>query len=82
MRNVNSGGHKGNSTVARVVDALGRHGARPRRTSSGYLALCPAHEDREPSLSIGEGDDGRALIKCHAGCETEAVLRALGMTLS
>ncbi len=49
-------------------------------TASGWKALCPAHDDREPSLSIKEGDDGRVLLYCHAGCPTEGVLRALDMT--
>ena len=50
------------------------------RTASGWKALCPAHDDREPSLSIKEGDDGRILLYCHAGCPTEGVLRTLDMT--
>jgi Toprim domain len=33
------------------------------------MARCPAHEDREPSLSISNGENGRLLLKCHAGCE-------------
>lgn len=36
--------------------------------SGGWLACCPAHEDRSPSLSINAGDDGRVLLKCFAGC--------------
>ncbi len=47
-----------------------------------YVARCPAHEDRSPSLAIKDGDDGRVLIHCFAGCETEDVLSALGMTFS
>lgn len=46
---------------------------------SGYwLALCPAHEDHKPSLSVREHDDGVG-VKCHAGCTTEEILGALGM---
>jgi hypothetical protein len=47
----------------------------------GYQALCPAHDDREPSLSVSEGEDGRALIKCFAGCETEDVVGELGLEM-
>ena len=50
------------------------------RIRGGWKALCPAHDDREPSLSIKEGDDGRVLLYCHAGCPTESVLRTLDMT--
>jgi hypothetical protein len=54
----------------------------PKRNGSGYQSQCPAHEDRNPSLSISEGDDGRALLKCHAGCPIEAILKAIGLTLA
>ncbi len=47
-----------------------------------YLSRCPAHDDRSPSLAIKDGDDGRILIHCFAGCETEDVLSAIGMTFS
>ena len=47
-----------------------------------YLSRCPAHDDRSPSLAIKDGDDGRVLIHCFAGCETENVLSAIGMTFS
>lgn len=59
----------------RLVDATGA-----RRVGSGWMALCPAHEDRNPSLSVSEGDTC-ALVTCHAGCETEAVLSALGISM-
>jgi hypothetical protein len=49
----------------------------PRRAGEGrWMALCPAHDDRNPSLSIRETRD-RVLIHCFAGCPTEAVLDAL-----
>jgi hypothetical protein len=51
-----------------------------RRSGRGYLARCPAHEDRTPSLSIGQGGDGRILLRCWAGCQTGAVLAALGLS--
>jgi hypothetical protein len=40
-------------------------------------ALCPAHDDVEPSLSVGTGYDGRLLLYCHAGCEFADILAAL-----
>lgn len=40
-------------------------------------ARCPAHDDRNPSLSISEGQDGTPLVYCHAGCSQEAVISAL-----
>jgi hypothetical protein len=51
-----------------------------KRNGSGWIARCPAHEDRNPSLSINEGSDGRILLKCHAGCGNDAILAKLGLT--
>ena len=47
-----------------------------RRVGSRWMARCPAHEDRSPSLSIGERDS-RVLVHCFAGCEQEVVLASL-----
>jgi putative DNA primase/helicase len=46
------------------------------------IARCPGHDDREPSLSIREAEDGKILIRCHAGCDQKRVisgLRSLGL---
>ncbi len=40
-------------------------------------ACCPAHEDKTPSLCIGDSDNGRLLTHCQAGCSAEAVWGAL-----
>ena len=45
-------------------------------SGDGHMAKCPAHEDRTASLSINTGDDGRVLLKCHAGCDVDAILHA------
>lgn len=42
-----------------------------------FMAQCPAHEDRTPSLHVSTGDDGKTLIKCHGHCDTDNVLAAL-----
>ena len=54
---------------------------RVRKSGSGWTARCPAHEDHHASLSVGEGTDGRILLKCFAGCSAEAIVRALGLEL-
>ena len=48
-----------------------------RKAGSGWTARCPAHEDRTPSLSIRDSNDGKVLVRCHAGCEQEQVIAAL-----
>jgi hypothetical protein len=60
-----------------ILDHL--EGVRPNGREK-YMARCPAHADRSPSLSIWLKDDGRILLKCFAGCDTEAVLTAMGLT--
>jgi hypothetical protein len=44
------------------------------------MALCPAHADKNPSLSIRQ-ENGRLLLHCFAGCTVEAVCAALGITV-
>ena len=53
-----------------------------KRRGAGWHARCPAHDDRRPSLSIAEGDDGRALVHCHAGCTPPAIVEAVGLNLA
>lgn len=62
-----------------VRDALERHGCAPRGPEHKFTAQCPAHDDHAPSLSVREGADGRALLYCFAGCDTAAVIGALGL---
>jgi hypothetical protein len=47
-----------------------------KATPTGWIARCPAHEDRSPSLSISEGEGGRLLLHCHAGCTFDDILHA------
>ena len=51
-------------------------------SGTGYSACCPAHEDRSPSLSFSEAEDGKVLIQCHAGCSLKAVLASIELTQS
>jgi hypothetical protein len=46
-----------------------------------WIARCPAHEDRHPSLSIRELDDGRILLHCFAGCSVHEITQAIGIDL-
>jgi putative DNA primase/helicase len=53
-----------------------------KKCGVGWTAKCPAHDDTRNSLSVSEGDDGRLLLKCHAGCEFESILAAVPHTNS
>jgi len=53
-----------------------------RQTGAGrWQARCPAHDDKGPSLSVREMDDGRVLVHCFAGCDTSEVLAAVGLDI-
>src|SRR5687768_13487176 len=47
-----------------------------KRTAKGWMARCPSHNDRNPSLSIAT-DGGKVLLHCHAGCSFENIVHAL-----
>ena len=49
-----------------------------RPSSRGYVACCPAHDDRHPSLSISAGQRG-ILVKCWAGCSLMQICESLGI---
>ena len=54
-----------------------------RKSRVGWMARCPAHDDRKASLSISVDEKAtKILVYCHAGCRTEAVCRRLGITLN
>ena len=59
-------------TAETIAKALGG-----RIAGGGWMARCPAHDDREPSLSICDADDGKVLVRCHAGCDQERVIVTL-----
>jgi putative DNA primase/helicase len=59
-------------TAETIAKALGG-----RRAGATWMARCPAHADREPSLSIKDADHGKVLVRCHAGCNQQQVIAAL-----
>lgn len=62
--------------IETVLNLLPRHA----KSGNGYKANCPAHDDKKPSLSVTEAEGGRVLLHCHAGCTTEAVVEAMGLS--
>lgn len=53
-----------------------------RQVKAGqWVACCPAHDDKSPSLHITEADDGKLLVKCWTGCTAESVCSAVGLEL-
>ncbi|MFF9036427.1 AAA family ATPase [Streptomyces sp. NPDC014892] len=64
------------SEYDQIIEGLNAHGSR-RSGASGWQ--CPAHDDRNASLSVNE-KDGKPLVFCQAGCHTDDVLNALGLS--
>jgi hypothetical protein len=74
----NSNGRPIDLPITIVVPLL----ERCKSTANGqWSARCPAHDDRNPSLSVAVGDDDRVLVHCHAGCKTEDILAALNLKM-
>lgn len=69
-------------SITRPLETLAELLEKVRWTSAGgFVACCPAHDDRTPSLHIAEGEDGRALIYCFAGCTAGEIVDALGLEM-
>lgn len=66
----------------RIEDVLARLAAVRPNGERSWMARCPAHDDRNPSLSVSEGEGGRVLFNCFAGCAAESVAAALGLKMA
>jgi hypothetical protein len=65
--------------ASQLEDYLSGRMVNVSRRSGERWASCPAHGDPTPSVSWRDGDDGRVLLKCRAGCDTAAVLDGWGL---
>lgn len=63
-----------------IDDFLARLDKVKQKKTGQWVACCPAHDDKSPSLSIGEGDGGRILLKCWSGCSALEIINAVGMS--
>ncbi len=59
--------------LSRLTKVKGRAG--------NYVACCPAHEDKSPSLAVKE-QDGKIILHCFAGCSVDNIVGAVGMSMS
>lgn len=53
-----------------------------KQTRKGWDVCCPSHDDQSPSLGIMEGDGGRIVLNCFAGCSVESICQSLGLTVA
>lgn len=65
-----------------ATNLLNRFG-KVRQTGAGkWLACCPAHEDRSPSLSVKQTDDGKILLHCFGGCSVTDIVAVINLQLA
>lgn len=67
---------QGMLTPEAIADALAGD-RKPKRTSTGWLTFCPVHDDKNPSLSVSEGEGGGILVHCFGGCAQKVVVDEL-----
>lgn len=56
--------------------------AKVRKTTKGWTAKCPAHNDNSPSLMVSVRSDNSIGLHCFSGCQTQDVVAAIGLTLA
>jgi hypothetical protein len=66
------------SAYSEVLSRLGPG----RQQGHDWMVRCPAHDDDNPSLALRLGREGRLVVHCHAGCEPQEIVSALGLTLA
>lgn len=66
-----------------MIEAFLSRLSRVRKTGpENWIACCPAHEDKRPSMTVREVGDGRILCHCFAGCSFEEIIAASGSDIS
>lgn len=74
---------KHNNKLQEIVGLIAyKTNRHPKLYGGGYILCCPAHNDKKPSLSVREGDDGRVLLHCFNGCTIQEICAAIGIALS
>ncbi len=70
-------------TTTLTMSALLDRFSEVEEEANGYVVTCPGHEDSKPSLRVGYNASSKKVgLKCRAGCETTAVLDALGLKMA
>src|SRR5687768_8740747 len=63
------------------IDTVRDRLEKVKGSSTKFMACCPAHEDKNPSLSVKENEHGDVLMNCFAGCKPMAVVSAIGLEM-
>lgn len=70
------------TSAERPIDRVLNRVDQPKRTATGWMARCPGHDDRSPSLTITEGDNGVVLLHDFAGCQLHEIVAGMGLEVS
>lgn len=65
--------------LQRIVDALEANWCKPSQTAAGWLAFCPTHNSKEPSLTVTTDARGGVTLTCPDGCKSSTILAAIGL---
>jgi putative DNA primase/helicase len=68
-------------TIAQALERVLTYFPSRQREGKEWKVLCPGHADKRPSLNISAGEKG-VILRCRSGCETEAIMAALGRTMA
>jgi hypothetical protein len=63
----------------KIEDFLSRLQKVKKTGPNNWLACCPAHDDKNPSLTVATGDNGGIVVKCFPGCSFEEIISSLGL---
>src|SRR5665213_1759750 len=76
--------NNGHGTSSRPIDQVLVHLKNVQNGSDPgkWSAQCPSHEDEHNSLSVAEDINGKVLLKCHAGCDVQNIVGALGLAVA
>lgn len=64
-----------------LIDEILTYFEGVKKNGQGFKALCPAHDDHNPSLSIDQ-KGGKILLTCHTGCHTESIMQQIGLEVA
>jgi hypothetical protein len=65
----------------RIEDFLSRLKKVRKTGANNWIACCPAHDDKNPSMTVGIGDNQGIIIHCFPGCSPAEIVWALGLEL-
>lgn len=66
--------------MSKLDDFLSRLNKVRKTGKESWLACCPSHGDKNPSMTISVGSDGRVLVHCHSqGCSIEDIAAGVGL---